>query len=143
MRQCHSLWPSYGCNGLLCKAQYNTSRPWGHGRYGTVMSRSPNPAVFGPHINSAPPSPSPKCLYNSSQSLSRVFNTLFLVYMVIQSYEVWHSVTTVFSQGGFSHVKVDILMMALPIVIGIVELAYITFIRSCECFFDPAQEALS
>jgi len=87
------------------------------------MACSPNPAVFGPHVSSAPPSP--KCLYDSSWSLSRVFNTLFLVYAVIQSYEVQHSVTTVSSQGGFSHIKIDILTMALPIVIGIAELAYI------------------
>jgi len=74
-------------------------------------------------VSSAPPSP--KCRYDSSRSLSRVFNALFLVYAVIQSYEVRHSVTTVSSQGGFSHVKIDILTTALPIVIGIAELAYI------------------
>lgn len=54
-----------------------------------------------------------------------VFNALFLIYAVIQISEVRHSLTNVSSQSGFSHLNIDVLTTALPIVIGVAELAYI------------------
>lgn len=54
-----------------------------------------------------------------------IFNALFLAYAIIQSSEVRHSLTSVSSQSGFSHLNIDVLTTALPIVIGIAELAYI------------------
>ncbi|KAI0005463.1 hypothetical protein BJV74DRAFT_804560 [Russula compacta] len=54
-----------------------------------------------------------------------VFNALFLVYAVIQSSEVRHSLTSISSQSGFSHIPVNVLTTVLPIVISIAELAYI------------------
>jgi len=54
-----------------------------------------------------------------------VFNALFLVYAIIQSFEVRHSLTDVSSQGGFSHLPVNVLTTVLPIVVSIAELAYI------------------
>ncbi|KAI9512354.1 hypothetical protein F5148DRAFT_1164297 [Russula earlei] len=55
-----------------------------------------------------------------------VFNALFLVYAVIQSSEIRHSVTSVYLQSGFSHIPINVLTTVLPIVISIAELAYIT-----------------
>ncbi len=50
---------------------------------------------------------------------------MFLLYAIIQSSEVRHSLTNVSSQDGFSHLSVNVLTTALPIVISIAELAYI------------------
>jgi len=54
-----------------------------------------------------------------------VFNALFLLYAIIQSSEVQHSLTNVSSEGGLSHLPVNVLTTVLPIVISIAELAYI------------------
>ncbi|KAI0286773.1 hypothetical protein BGY98DRAFT_1104894 [Russula aff. rugulosa BPL654] len=54
-----------------------------------------------------------------------VFNALFLLYAIIQSSEVQHSLTSVSSEGGFSHLPVKVLTTVLPIVISIAEVAYI------------------
>ncbi|KAI0271547.1 hypothetical protein BC834DRAFT_448834 [Gloeopeniophorella convolvens] len=53
-----------------------------------------------------------------------VFNALFLVYAIIQSSEVRNSLAST-TQNGFSHIPVNVLTTALPIVIAIAELAYI------------------
>jgi len=54
-----------------------------------------------------------------------VFNGLFLVYAIIQSSEVRNSLSSVSLQSGFSHIPVNVLTTALPIVIAIAELAYV------------------
>jgi len=54
-----------------------------------------------------------------------VFNALFLLYAIIQSSEVQHSMASVSSEGGFSHLPVKVLTTVLPIVISIAEVAYI------------------
>lgn len=95
--------------------------------YGTrCRVRSEYPAVFRAHVSSARYLLVKKCISKTCPLFSRVFNALFLLYAIIQSSEVQHSLTNVSSQGGLSHLPVKVLTTALPIVISIAELAYIT-----------------
>lgn len=66
-----------------------------------------------------------KCISKTSPFFSSVFNALFLLYAIIQSSEVQHSLTSVSSEGGFSHLPVKVLTTVLPIVISVAEVAYI------------------
>ncbi|KAI0050728.1 hypothetical protein FA95DRAFT_1486824 [Auriscalpium vulgare] len=54
-----------------------------------------------------------------------IFNGLFLLYGVIQSTEIRNTLGQATFHAGFSHLPVNVLTTALPIVIGIAELAYI------------------
>jgi len=54
-----------------------------------------------------------------------IFNGLFLLYAIVQTSEVRNATMALNSEGGLSHVPVNVLTTVLPIVISVAELAYI------------------
>jgi hypothetical protein len=56
-----------------------------------------------------------------------IFNALFLVYAIIQIFEIRHIVaeTTLLTSDGISHIPVGFLTTILPVIISVAELAYI------------------
>ncbi|KAH8120555.1 hypothetical protein DFH11DRAFT_1757862 [Phellopilus nigrolimitatus] len=54
-----------------------------------------------------------------------IFNALFLIYAVIQIFEIRTSLPTVSPDGGISDIPVNVLTTIIPIVISIAEIAYI------------------
>ncbi|TFY73536.1 hypothetical protein EWM64_g9059 [Hericium alpestre] len=63
---------------------------------------------------------------NTLQFISlSIFNALLLVYAVIQTSEIRHSLGSMSDPKGISHLPVDVLTTILPIVISVAEIAYI------------------
>jgi hypothetical protein len=97
--------------------RYSQRVPVGYGIGRRV--RSEHPAIFRAYVSSVRYLPVKKCIFKTSPFFSRVFNALFLLYAIIQSSEVQHSLTNVSSEGGLSHLPINVLTTVLPIVISI------------------------